>query len=485
MPLTRTEAVLRYPQLGQIIGGSFERGDATDGIDVVDPTTGELLARAPAATSSEIERALAAAERSYPVWRRTSAFERGRILRKVADTMRERATELAELMVLEQGKVWAEALVEVEQAAGMWEWSAEEGRRAYGRVIPGRDPSTRHMALVEPVGPIAAFHAWNGPLVNPSRKMAGALAAGCTIVLKAAEEVPACVLAIGRIAYECGLPEGTLSILVGNPATISQALIDSPVTRAMTFTGSVQVGKMLAQRAIALMKRPILELGGHAPVLVFEDVDIDAVAKAAVAFKFRNTGQICASPTRFYVQRSIYSDFVDAMAAESRKIVAGCGFERETTMGPVIHERRRKAIGALVEDARTRNARVVAGGRRIDRKGFFFEPTVLADVGTDATVSNEEPFGPIAALTPFDSYDEAIGLANRLPFGLASYVHTRDAHILNQAIDDIEAGNVIGNGWRATLPETPFGGVKDSGLFSEGGVEGLRAFQVVKHASIS
>jgi succinate-semialdehyde dehydrogenase/glutarate-semialdehyde dehydrogenase len=241
---------------------------------------------------------------------------------------------------------------------------------------------------------------------------------------------------------------------------------------------------MLAQRAVALMKRPILELGGHAPVLVFEDVDVAAVAKAAVAFKFRNAGQICACPTRFYVQRSIYADFVDAMAEEASKVVVGCGFDRATMMGPLIHERRLNAVAELVEDARGRGVKVVTGGRRLDRPGFFFEPTILADVGVDAKVSNHEPFGPIAALTAFDRYEEAVQLANRLPLGLASYVHTRNVHIMNRAVDDLEAGSVIGNGWRASLPETPFGGVKESGMFSEGGIEGLRAFQNVKYAAI-
>jgi succinate-semialdehyde dehydrogenase/glutarate-semialdehyde dehydrogenase len=485
MPTSREEALSRYPELGQLIGGHFEKGDHRRTLDVLDPATGVVLAKAPMATADQIERSLRAADQSFQKWRRTSAFDRAKILHRIAQTLRERASTLAELMVLEQGKVWSEALTEVEQAAGMWEWSAEEGRRAYGRVIPGRQHDVREMALLEPVGPVAGFHAWNGPLVNPSRKMAGALGAGCTIVLKAAEEVPACVLAIGRIAYECGLPEGTLSILVGDPSEISKALIDSPVTRAMTFTGSVQIGKMLAQRAIGLMKRPILELGGHAPVLVFADADIAAVARSAAAFKFRNAGQICASPTRFYVERSIYGDFVEAMAAEVDKIVLGNGFDPVTTMGPLIHDRRLQAISDLVEDARSRDARVVRGGRKLNGDGHFYAPTLLVDVQQDAKVSNVEPFGPIATLTSFGSYDEAIGLANRLPFGLAAYVHTSNVSTMNKALNDIEAGNVIGNGWRASYPETPFGGIKDSGMLSEGGTEGLRAFQNVKYASFA
>ncbi|MDO9439172.1 NAD-dependent succinate-semialdehyde dehydrogenase [Hydrogenophaga sp.] len=483
--MSRAQALAHYPPLGQLIAGQFESDGGADTLDVIDPATGLTLGRAPMATAAQIERSLAAAQAAFPAWRRTPAVERGRILKRVADTLRDRSHELAGLMVLEQGKCWSEALAEVEQAAGMWEWSAEEGRRAYGRVIPGRDANTRHMALLEPVGPVAAFHAWNGPLTNPSRKLAGALAAGCTIVLKAAEEVPNCVLAVGRIAVECGLPQGVVSILVGDPATISTALIASPVTRAVTFTGSVAVGKMLAQQAISLMKRPIMELGGHAPVLVFDDADVESVARSAAASKFRNAGQICASPTRFYVQRAIYTDFIDAMNEATQQIVVGCGFDAGTTMGPLIRERRILAMEGFVADARAQGARIVTGGSRLKREGYFFEPTLLADVGLSARVSNEEPFGPIASLTPFDTYEDAIALANRLPLGLASYVHTRNVHTANRAIDDLEAGNVIVNGWRATIPETPFGGVKESGLMSEGGTEGLRAFQNVKHASIS
>lgn len=485
MLVTRTEALKRYPQLGQLIAGEMECGGARSGMEVIDPTTGQALGLVSMATEDDVDRALAAASRGFEAWRKTSAFERGKLMRKVAERMRGQAQQLAELLVLELGKPWHEAVGEVEVAAGMWEWAAEEGRRAYGRIIPSRENDVRQLVFMEPVGPVAAFATWNGPLVTPSRKMSGALGAGCSIIMKASEEVPACALALGQIVYECGLPEGALSVLTGDPMMLSQKLIDSPVIRAITFTGSTHVGKVLSQRAVSHMKRPIMELGGHAPVLVFEGVDVQSVAKGAVAAKFANAGQICFAPARFYIQRSIYEEFVEAMTAESQKIVLGCGFDLGTTMGPLKSKRRLDAVAELVEDARECGLRVTAGGGQLDREGFFFKPTIVADATTQAKLSNIEPFGPVAALSPFDTYEEAIGLANRLPYGLSAYVHSHDVKTVTRAVGDIEAGNVICNGWRVTYPETPFGGHKESGMLGEGGIEGLRAFQNVKYASIS
>lgn len=482
---TRSEASAAYPEIGQLIGGRIVTGGGRVPHDIVDPTTGTALGQYPAATERDIEQALAAAERGFAVWRKRSAYERGQVLRKVAETMRARAESLAALITLELGKPWKEAIAEVEQAAGMWEWYAEEGRRAYGRLIPAREAHARQMVLPEPLGVVAAFGSWNAPLITPSRKLAGALAAGCAIIMKASEEVPACALALGLIAYECGLPEGVLSILIGDAVLISERLIDAPVVRAVTFTGSTQIGKQLAARAVSQMKRPIMELGGHAPVLIFDDVDIEAVAKAAAAAKFRNSGQICIAPTRFFVQRGVYGAFNDALSRAARDLRLGCGFETGTTMGPLVGPRRVKAIEGFVTDARRRGLPILAGGDALARDGSFFAPTVIADAGIDSLVANVEPFGPIAATSPFDSYEEAIALANRLPFALAAYVQSSNVHTVNRAIDDIEAGSVICNGWRVSLPETPFGGHKESGLFAEGGTEGLQAFQNVKYAYVA
>ncbi|WP_240159330.1 NAD-dependent succinate-semialdehyde dehydrogenase [Burkholderia sp. Ax-1724] len=485
MMTTRADAVKRYPKLGQLIAGEMKYGDGRSTMDVIDPTTGIALGAVSMATEADADEAVDAASSGFDVWRKTSAFERSKLLRRVADRMRERAEALAELLVLELGKPWSEALGEVEVAAGMWEWAAEEGRRAYGRVIPSRETNARQLVLIEPVGPVAAFVTWNGPLVTPSRKMSGALGAGCSIVLRASEEVPACAFALGQIVYECGLPAGVLSVLSGDPVMLSNKWLESPVTRAVTFTGSTQVGKLLSQQAVAHMKRPIMELGGHAPVLVFDGIDVQTFAERAVAAKFANSGQVCFAPTRFYVQRSIYADVLEAMTAEAKKIVVGCGFDPSTRMGPLKSERRLRAVEDLIADARRCGFRVATGGRRLDRPGFFYEPTIVADATTEAKLSNTEPFGPIAALTPFDTYDEAIAFANRLPYGLGAYVHAREFETLHRATGDLEAGNVICNGWRVTYPETPFGGHKESGMFSEGGIEGLRAFQNVKYASLS
>ena len=483
-PSRREAAVAAYPGPGQIICGEFVAAGSRELREVFDPARCQPLGSYPMCTEDDIARALKGAARAFEVWRKTPADERAVILSRVAMLMRERADSLADLITLELGKPRAEALAEIEQAAGLWQWAAEEGRRAYGRLIPPRADGGRHMVSYEPIGPVAAFGSWNAPFITPSRKISGALAAGCTVVIKGAEEVAACSLAVASLVCEAGVPEGAVSMLFGDPALISQRLLEAPEIRAMTFTGSTAIGTRLASIAIGRMVRPILELGGHAPVLVFDDVDVEATAKAAVAAKFRNSGQVCTSPTRFLVARPIYRDFLDLVTANAQKLVVGDGFEATTQMGPLISPRRIAAIDALVADARERGKPILAGGEQLDRPGWFYSPTVIADVDSQTRVAFEEPFGPIAALRPFDSYEEAIGLANALPQALASYVHTRDMSLALRAVDDIQAGSVICNGWRVSLPETPFGGVKESGLFQEGGIEGIRAFQNVKYAHL-
>lgn len=481
---TRQEAQARYPKLQQIIGGGVEEGTGPE-VAVIDPTTEQVLGHYNEVSTDALDRALTMAADGFRVWKTTSPVQRGAILNKIADTMRARAPELAELVVLELGKPMAEAVGEVEQAAGMWQWAAEEGRRAYGRIIPSREAGTRQMVLREPLGPVAAFGSWNAPLITPSRKISGALGAGCSMIIKASEEVPACTLALAKIAYECGLPEGVLSVVIGDPATISERLIDSPVTRGVTFTGSTKIGQILAARAVSQGKRPIMELGGHAPVLIFDGVDVEKTARAAAISKFRNSGQICVAPTRFFVQRPIHDAFAEALAAAANDLKLGCGFDASSTMGPLIDKRRVAAMEAFLEDAQKRSLNILAGGVAPNQTGYFFEPTVIAGAPSDAMVQNIEPFGPIAATAPFDTYDEAIALANRLPFALAAFIQSENVHTATRAIDDVEAGNVICNGWRVSLPETPFGGIKQSGLFAEGGIEGLEAFQTVKSAFLA
>ncbi len=472
-----------YPNLQLLIAGRWVGAEGRKTEPVLNPSTEAVLAKLPHATPADIDEALAAAAKGFQVWRRVSAQERAKILKRTADLMRERREYLAHLITLELGKPIAEARLEVEQAAGMFEWNAEEGKRAYGRVIPARAENIQQMMVKEPVGPIAAFSPWNAPTITPSRKISGALAAGCSVIIKPSEETPATALAIGSMLLEAGLPEDVVSIVFGDPVAISRQLIESPIIRGITFTGSTDVGKLLASMAVQGMKRMTLELGGHAPVVVFDDVNVDAVAKAAASAKYRNGGQVCTSPTRFYVHQSIHDRFVEAFAAHANSIAVGDGFDAATVMGPLANARRVEAMEAFVADARTRNIRIAAGGERTGNRGFFYRPTLLENVGNDSMAANVEPFGPLAMTTPFRTFDDVVALANRLPFGLAAYAMTNDLSRARAISAAIESGNVVVNHWQVSLPETPFGGYKDSGVGSEGGIEGLAAFQNTKFVS--
>ncbi|EFF73271.1 NAD-dependent succinate-semialdehyde dehydrogenase [Achromobacter piechaudii] len=474
---------MHYPELNLLIGGRAVPAGTRQGLDVIDPATLEVLGRVPVATPDDIDEALDAAHRCFPHWRDTPALERAAILRRAASLMRERTPLLAWLITRELGKPLAESEKEVATAAEMFEWAAEEARRTYGRLIPGRVGGIRQMAVPEPVGPVAAFSGWNAPAITPSRKIAGALAAGCSIVIKPSEETPAIALEIGRALTDAGLPAGVLNMLFGDPGEISQRLIASPAIRMLTFTGSTSIGRELAVMAASGLKRATLELGGHAPVLVFDDADPEAAADALLAAKLRNSGQICTSPTRMFVQQGVYERFVQHLAERARGWRVGNGLESGVQMGPLANPRRLAAMETMVADALKHGAQLAAGGVRLDLPGWFWAPTVLRDVGPDCLAANTEPFGPLALVQPFQDTDEALALANRLPFGLASYVFTRDAATARLTSERIESGVVCINHCQASLPETPFGGFKDSGLGKEGGVEGLQEFMQVKYVS--
>ncbi|RXG90921.1 NAD-dependent succinate-semialdehyde dehydrogenase [Bradyrhizobium vignae] len=472
-----------YPALELLMAGRRVGVEGRKTEPVLNPSTGEVLGQLPHATHADIEEAVAAAAMGFQLWRSTPSNERARILRRTADLMRERRELLARLITLELGKPIAESRLEVEQAAGMFEWNAEEGKRAYGRVIPARAEHIQQIAVKEPIGPIAAFSPWNAPAITPSRKISGALAAGCSVIIKPSEETPATALAIGGMLLEAGLPDGVLSIVFGDPIAISRQLIEAPAIRGITFTGSTNVGKQLATLAVQGMKRMTLELGGHAPVIIFDDVNIDAVAKSAAMAKYRNAGQVCTSPTRFYVHQSVHDQFVEKFAEHANAIKIGDGFDSATVMGPLANARRVDSMDAFVGDARSRGIRVAAGGERTGNRGFFYRPTLLANTHNQCMAANVEPFGPLAITAPFGSFDEAITLANRLPFGLAAYAMTKDITRAKAVAAAIESGNVILNHWQVSLPETPFGGHKESGVGLEGGVEGLLAFQNTKFVS--
>jgi succinate-semialdehyde dehydrogenase/glutarate-semialdehyde dehydrogenase len=469
-----------YETLSLYIDGEFIGGDGRREQDVFDPATGDLLGQLPHASQSDLDRALQAADRAFQTWRTVSPMEKGAILRKVGELSRLRAKEIGRNITLDQGKPLAEAVGEVMRCADHCDWHAEECRRIYGRVIPPRLPNVRQFVLREPIGVCAAFTPWNFPYNQAIRKIAAAIAAGCTIIIKGPEDSPSAVVAIARLFHEAGLPPGVLNVVWGVPHEVSDYLIRSPIVRKVSFTGSVPVGKQLAALAGAHMKRITMELGGHSPVIVCDDADVERAASMLSAFKFTNAGQVCVSPTRFYIQDTAWDRFMARFLDASRNIKVGAGLASDTVMGPLAHARRVDAMAAFVQDARERGARVEAGGERIGEVGNYFAPTVLVAPPDDAQIMQSEPFGPIAACVPFKDLDEAIRRANSLPYGLSSYAFTGSSRSALRIQNGLEAGMVNINHFGQALPESPFGGIKDSGMGSEGGTETFDGYLVTK-----
>lgn len=476
---------MSYPDTQLLIDGQWQ--DAADGrtLPVFNPATGAEIGRVAHAGIADLDRALAAAQKGFEAWRDVPAIERGRIMRRAAGLMRERADGIAAALTQENGKPLAEAKIETMAAADIIEWFADEGMRVYGRIVPSRNPAVRQLVIKDPVGPVAAFTPWNFPINQAVRKVSAALTTGCSIIVKAAEETPAAPAALLRAFADAGVPAGVIGLVYGNPAEISGHLIPHPVIRKISFTGSTVVGKQLAALAGQHMKRVTMELGGHAPVIVAEDADLELAVKSSGAAKFRNAGQVCISPTRFLVHESIRNDFAAALARHAQSLKVGDGLAEGTQMGPLANPRRIVAMAGMLEDAVQRGATVATGGARIGEAGNFFAPTVLTDVPLDARVFNDEPFGPVAAIRAFNTLEEAIAEANRLPYGLAAYAFTRslkNAHLLSQRV---EAGMLWINQPALPLPEMPFGGVKDSGYGSEGGPEALEAYLNSRAVSIA
>ena len=474
-----------YPETLLHIAGAWQAARSGRTFEVLNPATGEAAGRCAHAGREELDRALEATQSGFAAWRRVSAYERSRTLRRAAEILRGRIEAIASIMTIEQGKPLAEARIELASAADTIEWFAEEARRGYGRVIPARLPGVHQVSTREPVGPVAAFSPWNFPVNQANRKIAIALAAGCSILLKGPEETPASCAELVRAFVDAGLPPGVVQLVYGTPSEVSAYLIAHPTIRKISFTGSTAVGKQLAAMAGLHMKRATMELGGHAPAIVFEDADLGLATKALVGAKFRNAGQVCISPTRFLVQESVFDAFVDGFATAAKALKVGSGLEEGVQMGPLANVRRVQAMEGFIADAVQKGAEVRTGGGRIGNTGNFFEPTVLTGVGDDMRVMNEEPFGPLAVFSPFRVLDDAIVAANRLPYGLASYAFTRDARTMAALGDRIEAGMVSINHIGFGLPETPFGGIKDSGYGSEGGTEALESYQNIKFVTMA
>jgi len=469
-----------YPDLKLYIGGAWRK--TAEEQPVLNPADESVIGAVPLASHADLDDALAAAAEGFKIWSRTAPRTRAEIMLKAAALMRARAEEIAHSITLEHGKPLAQARLEVVRGCEFFEWDAGEGQRAYGRVVPS-EPGIRYVVMHQPVGTVAAFSPWNFPMSQPSRKIAGALAAGCSIIIKAAEETPAGALHIARALHDAGLPPGVLNLVFGVPARISEYLIPKPQTRLVAFTGSTAVGKHLSELAARHMTPVLMELGGHAPVIVCDDVDPVAAAHASAIRKLRNAGQVCTSPTRFFVQESIYERFAKAFVEKAKTVTVGNGLDETTQMGPVANHRRIEAMEALVADARAHGARVLTGGERLGNRGYFFPPTVLAELPDDARAMREEPFGPMALINPVRSVEEAIEKANALPFGLAAYGFTHSAARADLLAESLEAGNVSINTLEASVAEVPFGGVKDSGYGREGGAEGLSHYMTVKTLS--
>ena len=471
---------MTYPQVSLHIDGAWVKGAGGKSEPVLNPATGDSIGDVPHADKADLDRALAAAEKGYKTWRKVSAYDRYKLMRKAADIFRSRADDVAKILTMEQGKPLAEAKGEALAGADVIDWFAEEGRRAYGRVIPSRGEGIYQIVVKEPVGPVAAFTPWNFPINQAVRKISAAVATGCSVIIKGPEETPASCAALVQAYLDAGLPAGVINLVFGVPAEISEYLIPHPTIRKISFTGSTVVGKHLASLAGAHMKRVTMELGGHAPAIVFEDADVDVAVKLLSANKFRNAGQVCVSPTRFLVQEKVYEPFVEKFVKAAKSVKVGDGLDKDTRMGPLANARRVEAMERFIADAKSKGAKVETGGNRIGNKGFFFEPTVLTDVPMDAKIMNEEPFGPVAPIAPFKDFESVVSEANRLPYGLAAYAYTRSAKTAAAIGAAVETGMISINHHGLALPEVPFGGVKDSGYGSEGGSEAIEGYLVTK-----
>lgn len=471
-----------YPVLALFVDGTWLRGGGRQSREIINPATGELLGHLPMATPQDLDLAIAAAGRAFLQWRAVPPVERAKVLKSIAERIRGHAEALARIVTMEQGKCLQESLHEIQNTADTFEWMAEEGKRAYGRVVPSRLPNTEQYVRLEPMGPVAAFSPWNFPAVLACRKVATALAAGCSVVIKPAEETPGIMLAIARLCEEAGLPRGVLNVVYGEPAEISERLIGADEIKKISFTGSVPVGRELAARAARSLKKITLELGGHSPVIVMDDVDVDRVVGLTLAAKFRNAGQLCLCPTRFFVHDRIHDAFVSQLAAGAAGLRLGNGLDPQVQMGPLANRRRVDAMRAFCADAAERGARIHAGGSAPEagNRGYFWSPTVISELPDDAASMKQEVFGPLALVTRFDDLTEALRQANATEYGLASYAFTNSLSAARQIESEIAAGNVSLNTFAISPPEMPFSGIKNSGMGHEMGTEGLIEHMNVK-----
>lgn len=468
------------------IDGKWVAADSGRTLEVINPANEEVLAEIAYGGRAETRRALEAAHKAMPAWMKLTSWDRGKILKKIADIMRDRADAIGRTLTLEQGKPLAEAKAEILHSADTFEWFAEEGKRAYGQVIPHSQPGKRHMTLKHPVGVVGAISPWNFPITLQARKIAPALAAGCTIVSKPASQTPLCLIQLYEYMVEAGLPAGVANLVMGSAQEIADEFLENPICRKISFTGSTEVGKQLMKGCADQMKRVSLELGGHAPFIVFPDADPEVVAKAAVIGKFRNNGQVCIAPSRFYVHKDLHKKFTEVAVETARNLKLGNGLEPGIEIGPMFEKKAMENTLGLIEDARKAGAKVLTGGKRSDRfeKGYFFEPTVLSNLSPESRIMTEEPFAPVMPLLDFSKVDEVIQAANNTRYGLAAYVFTNDLTVTWKMAEGLEAGIIGINEPVPAVPQCPFGGMKESGLGRELGHDGLEAYLETKYIAI-
>jgi succinate-semialdehyde dehydrogenase/glutarate-semialdehyde dehydrogenase len=469
-----------------LIDGQWCNADSGRTLGVINPATEETIAEVAYGGRAETRRAIEAAHKAMTAWMKLTPYDRGKILKKTADLMRERADQIARTLTMEQGKPVPEAKAEVLHSADTFEWFAEEGKRAYGQVIPNSAPGKRHLTLKHPVGVVAAISPWNFPITLQSRKIAPALAAGCTIVSRPASQTPLCLIQVFECLVEAGLPPGVANLVIGPAQEMADEFMTNPICRKISFTGSTDVGKQLMRAAADQVKRLSLELGGHAPFIVFPDADPEVVAKAAVIGKFRNNGQVCISPTRFFVHQDVAKRFTDAAVSYTQALKLGNGLEPGVEVGPMFEKKALDSTQALIADATLCGAKVLTGGRKSDRfdRGYYFEPTVLTGIGRDAKIMTEEPFAPVMPLLDFGKIDEVIDRANDTKYGLAAYVFTNDLTVMWRLAEGLEAGIIGMNDPVPATPQCPFGGMKESGIGRELAHEGLDAYLETKYVSI-
>jgi succinate-semialdehyde dehydrogenase/glutarate-semialdehyde dehydrogenase len=468
------------------IDGKWVEADSKRTLGVINPATEEVVADVAYGGRDEVRRAIDAAHRAMQPWMKLTAWDRAKVLKRTADLMRERADALARTLTLEQGKPLAESKAEVLHSADTFEWFAEEGKRAYGQVIPNGVPGKRHMTLKHPVGVVGAISPWNFPITLQARKIAPALAAGCTVVCKPASQTPLCLVQLFEYMVEAGLPAGVANLVMGPAQEVADELLENPLVRKISFTGSTEVGKQLMRGCADQLKRVSLELGGHAPLIVFPDADPEQVANLAVVGKFRNNGQVCIAPSRFYVHKDVSKKFTEAAVERARNIKMGNGLEPGVEVGPMFEKRAMDNTAALIDDAKKHGAKVLLGGTRSDRfaKGYFFEPTVLANLSGEMKIMTEEPFAPVMPLLDFGKLDEVIQAANNTRYGLAAYVFTNDLTVMWKMAEGLEAGIIGINEPVPAVPQAPFGGMKESGLGRELAHEGLEAYLETKYIAI-